>query len=62
MMNDILRDFLHKYVIVYVDDVKTYSRTLKEHTEYLRLALQRFEEEGLQLRLMKKIYGLQEIG
>jgi hypothetical protein len=62
MMNDILRDFLHKYVIVYVDDVHTYSRTLKEHTEYLRLALHHFEEEGLQLRLKKQIYGLQEIG
>jgi hypothetical protein len=28
MMNDILRDFLHKFVTVYLDDVCIYSRTL----------------------------------
>jgi hypothetical protein len=27
MMNDILRDFLHKFVTVYLDDVCIYSRT-----------------------------------
>jgi hypothetical protein len=31
MMNDILRDFLPKLVIVYLDDVCIYSRTLEEH-------------------------------
>jgi hypothetical protein len=40
MMNDILRDFLHKLVTVYVDDVGVYNRTLQEHHEQLRLELQ----------------------
>jgi hypothetical protein len=53
MMNDTLRDFLHKFVIVYLDDVCIYSRTLKEHVEHLCLVLQRFKEEGLKLRLKK---------
>jgi hypothetical protein len=45
MMNDILRDFLHKFATtVYLDDVCIYSRALEEH---MRLVLQRFKEEGL---------------
>jgi hypothetical protein len=61
MMNDILRDFLHKFVIVYLDDVCIYSRTLEEHMEQLRLVPQRFKEEGLKSRLKKCFFGLQEM-
>jgi hypothetical protein len=61
MMNDILRDFLHKFVTVYLDDVCIYSRTLEEHLEHQRLVLQRFKEEGLKLRLKKCLFGLQEM-
>jgi hypothetical protein len=51
MMNDILRDLLHKFVTVYPDDAYVYSRTLDEHMEHLRQVLQRFKEEGSKLRL-----------
>jgi hypothetical protein len=51
MMNDILRDFLQKFVVVYLDDVCVYNRTLDGHLEHLRLVLQGFKEEGLNLRL-----------
>jgi hypothetical protein len=61
MMSDILRDFLHKFVIVYLDDVCVYSRTMEEHLEHMRLVLQRFKEEGLKLRLKKCFFGLQEM-
>jgi hypothetical protein len=61
MMNDILRDFLHKFVTVYLDDVCIYSRTPEEHMEHLRLVIQRFKEEGLKLRLKKCLFGLQEM-
>jgi hypothetical protein len=61
MMNDILCDFLHKFVTVYLDDVCIYNRTLEEHLGHLRLVLQRFKEDGLQLRLKKCFFGLQEM-
>jgi hypothetical protein len=61
MINDILRDFLHKFISVYLDDVCALIRTLKEHLEYVRLVLQRFKEEGLNLCLKKCFFGLPEM-
>jgi hypothetical protein len=51
MVNDIMRDYLHQFVIFYLDDVYVYIRTLNEHLEHMRLVLQHFKEEGLKLRL-----------
>jgi hypothetical protein len=62
MMNDILRDFSHKFVTVYLDDVFISSRTLEEHLEHPRMVLQRFnKEEGLKLRLKKCFFGIHEM-
>jgi hypothetical protein len=61
MMNDNLRNFLYKFVNVYLDDVCVYNRTLDEHMEHLGLVLQRFEDEGLESRLKKCFFGLQEM-
>jgi hypothetical protein len=61
MMNDILHDLLHKFVIVYLDDVCVYIRTLDEHLEHMRIVLQRFKEEGLKLRLKQCFFGLQKM-
>jgi hypothetical protein len=41
-MNDILRDFYHKFVTVYLDDVCAYNRTLDKHMVHLRLVPHRF--------------------
>ncbi|GBG59915.1 hypothetical protein CBR_g66721 [Chara braunii] len=52
-MNDIFRDILEQYVIVYLDDILVYSRTLKEHLRHLHDVLDRLRRHGFYAKLSK---------
>ncbi|KAL0152770.1 hypothetical protein M9458_052493 [Cirrhinus mrigala] len=52
-MNEIFRDFLHHFVIVYIDDILIYSHDLQEHRSHVLQVLQRLCEHQLFLKLEK---------
>ncbi|GBG89864.1 hypothetical protein CBR_g49712 [Chara braunii] len=52
-MNDIFRDILEEYVLVYLDDILVYSRTLEDHIRHLRDVLQRLHTRGFYAKLSK---------
>jgi hypothetical protein len=62
MINGIMRDLLHNFVTIYLDDVYVYIRTLEEHLEHLRLMLQCFIKEGLKLCLKKMLLWSSKYG
>jgi hypothetical protein len=47
LMNSILRPYVDKFVLVYLDDILIYSNSEGEHREHLRLVLQALCEHQL---------------
>ena len=41
LMNRVFRDYLNRFVVVFIDDILVYSRSYEDHEEHLRLVLQR---------------------
>ncbi len=52
-MNDIFRDMLDRWVIVYIDDILIYSDTQEEHIRHVRLVLKRLLQHQLYVKAEK---------
>ena len=44
LMNSVFKDYLDRFVIVFIDDILVYSQSETEHEQHLRLVLQRLRE------------------
>ncbi|CEP11875.1 hypothetical protein [Parasitella parasitica] len=53
LVNDIMRDFLDVFLVVYLDDYLIYSKSPEEHTKHVRMVLQRLRVAKLSLKLEK---------
>ena len=61
LMNKILRKYLYKFCIVYLDDIIIYSRNVKEHRKHIRLVLQAIKEAGLKIKPSKYKWFQEEL-
>ena len=53
LMNDILRPYLDRFVLVYLDDILVYSRNEQEHEEHLQKLLDKLQQHHLFLNAAK---------
>lgn len=61
VMNDILAPMLRKYVLVFVDDILIYSRTLEDHAVHLENVLEVLLKHDLKVKKTKCTFAKQEI-
>ena len=59
LMNDIFRNYLDKFVMVFLDDILVYSKSEEEHEHHLILVLQVLREHQSYAKL-SKCYFYQE--
>jgi hypothetical protein len=53
LMNEVLRSFIGKFVVVYLDDILIYNKSLDEHIEHLRVVFGALREARLFANLEK---------
>jgi hypothetical protein len=56
LMNVIFRNYLDKFVIVFLDDILIYSKSEEENEHHLRLVLQVLREQQLYANSSKRSF------
>jgi hypothetical protein len=61
MANDIFRDFLDIFLIIYLDDLLIYSKTQEEHNAHVQQILQRLRDYSLYAKLEKCSFDCKQV-
>ena len=61
LMNHIMRPFLRKFVVVFLDDILVFSNSWKEHLEHLDTVLSALREQSLFCNVIKCEFALESV-
>ncbi|KAL0386155.1 UNVERIFIED_CONTAM: Retrovirus-related Pol polyprotein from transposon.6 [Sesamum radiatum] len=61
LMNDVLYEFLDRFVVVYLDDIVVYSKSLIDHVSHLRVVFQKLREYELYAKKEKCKFCCEQI-
>jgi hypothetical protein len=60
LMNSVFMPELDKFVVVFIDDILTYSKNEEEHARHLRIVLTHLREHQLYAKFSKCAFWLEE--
>jgi hypothetical protein len=60
-LNDVLREHLDNFVVIYLDDILIYSRNVRDHIQHVRLVLAKLHAAELQVNLKKCVFHATEV-
>ena len=61
IMNHILAPLLRKCVVVFIDDILIYSKTLEEHETHIEMVFELLKQHQFKVRLSKCSFTKQEL-
>jgi hypothetical protein len=61
LMNKVFMEYLDKFVILFIDDILIFSKTMEEHEEHLRLVLEKLRSNQLYAKFSKCEFWLTEV-
>jgi hypothetical protein len=61
LMNKVFMEYLDRFVIVFIDDILIFSKTMEEYEEHLRLVLEKLRSNQLYAKFSKCEFWLTEV-
>jgi hypothetical protein len=61
LMNKVFMEYLDRFIVVFVDDILVFSKTMEEHKEHLRLVLEKLRSNQLYAKFNKCEFWLTEV-
>jgi hypothetical protein len=61
LMNEVVKEFIGKFVIVYLDDILIFSKTMAKHLKHLATVMQKLQQEKLLINMKKSSFMKTEL-